>query len=118
MSILSMLRGQIWLYNSNPSVGDEIRKIRPGIIVSSNELGILRLKVIVPITGWKNEFIDVPWMVKLEVDEENGLSKTSAADTFQVRSVSQERLIEQIGIVSIANMTKIEKSLSIVLDIN
>jgi mRNA interferase MazF len=51
MSILNMLRGQVWLYNSSPSVGDEIKKIRPGVIISSDEVGILRLKVIVPITG-------------------------------------------------------------------
>lgn len=117
MSILNMLRGQIWLYNSSPSFGDEIRKIRPGIIVNNDEIGVLRLKVIVPVTGWSNDFADVPWMVKLEVDEENGLSKVSAADTFQVRSISQERLIKQLGILSIASMTKISLALSIVLDI-
>jgi mRNA interferase MazF len=113
-----MLRGQVWLYNSSPSVGDEIKKIRPGVIISSDEVGILRLKVIVPITGWSNDFADVMWMVKLEANEENGLSKTSAADTFQVRSISQERLIKQLGTLSIDNMTEISQALSVVLCIN
>jgi mRNA interferase MazF len=58
------------------------------------------------------------WMVKLEANEENGLSKTSAADTFQVRSISQERLIKQLGTLSIDNMTEISQALSVVLCIN
>lgn len=48
-----MLRGQIWLYSADPSVGDEIGKTRPCIIVSNDDIGTLRLKVIVPITGWE-----------------------------------------------------------------
>jgi mRNA-degrading endonuclease toxin of MazEF toxin-antitoxin module len=60
-----MLRGEIWLCNSTPSVGDEIRKIRPAVIVNNNEVGTLRLKVVVPITGWSNDFADVPWMVRI-----------------------------------------------------
>jgi hypothetical protein len=36
-------------------------------------------------------------MTKLEPDKENGLTKISAADSFQIRSVSQERFVKQIG---------------------
>ena len=93
MSTKSMRRGQVWLYNSNPSVGDEIGKTRPAVIVNNDEIGTLRLKIIVPITGWNNAFAGVVWMVRLEPNLENGLSKVSAADTFQVRSISQQRLI-------------------------
>lgn len=88
-----MRRGQVWLYNSNPSVGDEIGKTRPAVIVNNDEIGTLRLKIIVPITGWNDAFAGVVWMVRLEPNPENGLSKVSAADTFQVRSISQQRLI-------------------------
>jgi mRNA interferase MazF len=118
MTTRHMLRGQIWLYNSNPSVGDEIAKVRPAIIVNDNDLGILRLKIVVPITGWNDAFADAPWMVKVEPNAENGLSKTSAADTFQVRSISQERLIKQLGILSTSSMTEISRSLALVLSIH
>jgi mRNA interferase MazF len=57
-------------------------------------------------------------MVKIEVDPENSLSKTSAADTFQGRSISEERLIRQLGVLSIDTMVKISQSLAIALDIN
>jgi mRNA interferase MazF len=117
MNTKIMRRGQIWLYNANPTIGDEISKIRPAIIVNSDEIGTLRLKVIVPITGWSEVFAAVPWMVKLEPNRENQLSKPSAADTFQVRSVSQQRLIRQIGTIDDATMALISHGLAIVLNI-
>jgi mRNA interferase MazF len=117
MNTKIMRRGQIWLYNANPTIGDEISKIRPAIIVNSDEIGTLRLKVIVPITGWSEVFAAVPWMVKLEPNYANQLSKPSAADTFQVRSVSQQRLIRQIGTIDDATMVLISHGLAIVLNI-
>lgn len=113
-----MRRGQIWLFNSNPTVGDEIGKTRPAIIVNNDEIGTLGLKVVVPITGWNDAFAGVLWMVRLEPSAENGLSKTSAADTFQVRSISQQRLIRQLGILSDEQMQNISKALAVVLSIN
>jgi mRNA interferase MazF len=118
MNIKVMLRGQIWLFNSDPTIGDEIGKTRPAIIVNNDEIGTLRLKVVVPITAWNDAFASVLWMVRLEPSAENGLSKTSAADTFQVRSISQQRLTRQIGILSDEQMQNISKALAIVLCIN
>ena len=112
-----MFRGQIWLYRAAPSIGDEIGKTRPCIIVSNDEIGVLRLKVIVPITGWNDVFAKVPWMVRIEPTSENGLSKLSAADAFQVRSVSQERLIKQVGTISEEIIQEIGQALAVVLNI-
>ena len=113
-----MRRGEIWLYNANPTLGDELSKICPAIIVNSDEIGTLRLKVVVPITGWNNAFIEIPWMVRLAPSPENQLIKTSAADTFQVRSVSQQRLIRQLGSVDPTTMQSITQALAIVLKID
>ena len=112
-----MRRGEIWLYKADPTIGDEIGKTRPCIIVNNDEMGILRLKIVVPITGWNQLFDQVPWMVKIEPNTENCLTKLSVADTFQIRSVSQERLIKQIGLVSSDSMKKINQALSIILNI-
>ncbi len=112
-----MLRGQIWLYNSDPTLGDEIGKTRPAVIVNNNEIGVLRLKIVVPITGWNDAFSEVVWMVRLEPDAENNLSKLSAADTFQVRSISQQKLIRQLGTLGDETMQAISKALAIVLSI-
>jgi mRNA interferase MazF len=113
-----MKQGEIWLINLDPTVGAEIKKTRPAIIVNDNALGKLPLKIIVPITDWKDRYEIAPWMTRIEHNSINGLSKVSAADSFQIRSVSQERFVKQIGIVSEAIMDNIRIGLSKVLSID
>jgi mRNA interferase MazF len=110
-----MLRGEVWLVNLEPTVDSEIRKTRPCAIVNDDSIGVLPLKVIVPITDWKESFNIRPWMVRIEPNSENGLVKLSAADTFQIRSVAESRLVEQLGCVSDRDLALIEKALAIVL---
>jgi mRNA interferase MazF len=112
-----MKQGEIWLINLDPTIGSEIKKTRPTIIVSDNSLGKLPLKVIVPITDWKEKYNIAPWMVKIEPDSKNGLIKDSSADCFQVRSVSQERFIRKLGVISAVILDEIKTGLSKVLSI-
>jgi len=67
-----MHRGEVWLINLDPTVGTEIRKTRPAVIVNDDAVGVLPLKVIVPITDWKEHYAVAPWMVRLDPDKENG----------------------------------------------
>lgn len=112
-----MLRGEIWLVNLEPTVDSEIRKTRPCVIVNDDAIGVLPLKVIIPITDWKESFNIRPWMVRLDPDSENGLVKISAADTFQIRSVAESRLTRKIGLINENNLVSIEQALAIVLKI-
>jgi len=113
-----MRKGEIWLVRLDPTVGDEIGKTRPVVVVSDDEVGIWRLQVIVPITAWNDLFSPLDWMVRLEPSRENGLAKLSAADTFQVRSVSQQRFVRQLGTESETIMEKIAEALTIILDLD
>jgi mRNA interferase MazF len=97
MEMIFMRRGEIWQVNLDPTIGAEIKKTRPAVIISSDAIGILPLKVIVPITDWKDRYAQYPWMVSLIPSGENGLAKHSAADGFQVRSVDQSRLVKCLG---------------------
>jgi mRNA interferase MazF len=90
-----MKQGEIWLINLDPTVGAEIKKTRPAIIVSDDSLVKLPLKIIVPVTDWKDRYEIAPWMIKVEPNSKNGLNKDSSADCFQVRSVSQERFVKK-----------------------
>jgi len=49
-----MKQSEIWLINLDPTIGSEIRKTRPAIIVNDDILGKLPLKIIVPITDLIN----------------------------------------------------------------
>lgn len=51
-----MRKGEIWLINLDPTVGAEIRKTRPAVIVSEDAIGLLPLRVIVPLTDWKDRY--------------------------------------------------------------
>jgi len=112
-----MNNGDIWLINLDPSIGAEIHKIRPAIIVSSDAVGTLPLKVIIPVTDWKSHYSRVPWIVKLLPDNTNNLSKISGADAFQVRSVSRERFVKKIGKSDKNTMKKVRDALKEVFEI-
>jgi mRNA interferase MazF len=112
-----MHKGEIWLINLDPTIGAEIRKTRAAVIVSEDAIGILPLRIIVPITDWKDRYAIAPWMVRLDPNERNGLSKSSAADAFQIRSVSHERFISQLGIVSEFVLQDILKAIRIAIGI-
>jgi mRNA interferase MazF len=113
-----MKQNEVWLINLDPTVGAEIKKTRPAIIVNDNALGKLPLKIIVPVTDWKDRYEIAPWMVKIEADNRNGFTKDSSADCFQIRSVSQDRFVKQIGEVSDVIMDEIRIGLSKVLSID
>ncbi len=110
-----MHRGDVWLINLDPTVGAEIKKTRPAAIVSDDAIGVLPLKVIVPLTEWRDRYSVAAWLVRVEPDGENGLDKSSAADAFQVRSVAQERFVRQVGKLSATVMDEITRALATVL---
>lgn len=112
-----MKRGEVWLVNLDPTIGAEIRKTRPAVIVSHDALGKLPLRVIVPITTWQDAFRTADWHVRIKAGKENGLERDSSADTFQVRSISDRRLIRKLGVVDDSEMEQISRGIKIVLDL-
>jgi len=102
-----MKQGEIWLVDLDPTLGAEMNKTRPALIVNDNKLGKLPLKVIVPITAWKDHYSIAPWMIKIEPDEKNGLDKISSIDCFQIRSISHQRLVEKIGEITSDEINKV-----------
>ncbi|MDW7754553.1 MAG: type II toxin-antitoxin system PemK/MazF family toxin [Brevefilum sp.] len=110
-----MDRGEVWLINLDPTVGAEIKKSRPAVIVNVDEVGVLPLRVIVPITTWKDHYSQAPWLVKITPTKQNGLDQTSTADAFQIRSLSIERFIHSIGKVDSEKLSSIFEAVQIVL---
>jgi mRNA interferase MazF len=113
-----MNQGEIWLINLDPTLGAEIKKTRPAVIVNDNSLGRLPLKIIVPVTDWKDSYKVAAWMVKIEPDNENNLKKISAADCFQVRSISELRFVSHIGKVDHDIFERIKEGLARVFSIS
>lgn len=112
-----MKQGEIWLINLDPTIGAEIKKTRPTIIVNENSIGKLQLKVVAPITDWKDYYEMAPWMIKISPKRTNGFTKTSTVDCFQVRSKSENQIDNKLGMIDIETLEKIKKSLAKVLSI-
>ena len=115
MVMISMKRGEIWQINLEPTIGAEMKKMRPALIINNDALGKLPLKIIAPITDWKEQYSNYPWMVKITPSEQNGLTKTSAVDCFQIRNVSVERFVTMIGFVEPIIITKVQQAFSQVI---
>lgn len=90
-------RGEIWSVQFDPQVGQEIGKVRPALVISSDSVGRLPLRIVVPITDWKQHYGGFPWFVHLPPTSTNGLTKESGADAFQLKSVAIARFKTQRG---------------------
>jgi mRNA interferase MazF len=110
-------RGEIWLVNFDPTVGAEIRKVRPAIVISSDAIGKLPIKLIAPVTDWKQYFSQNFWHVKIEPSAVNGLAKTSAIDALQLRGVDLQRFIRKLGNVAEFTMLEIAVAIATVIEL-
>ncbi len=113
---ISPKRGEVWLVNFDPTVGSEIRKVRPAVVISSDTIGKLPIKLIAPITDWKPYFASNIWHVKIDPDSSNGLAKTSAVDALQLRGVDRQRLIRKLGQLSAIAMEEITIAIAAVIE--
>jgi len=96
-------RYEIYLVKLNPTVGSEIQKTRPCIVISPNEMNILKTVIVAPMTSKGFDFIFRP---KIKFEKKNGLVLLD-----QIRAVDKTRLIKKIGNVDKSTSKKISKIL-------
>jgi mRNA interferase MazF len=92
-----MHRGEIHLVDLNPTRGAGIYKARPCVIVSNDDIGILPLKVVIPLIGHKPSHDNKSWLVPISPTAKNGLSKSSTVDALNISSVSDGRFLKHLG---------------------
>jgi len=112
-----MKRGDIFFANLNPTVGSEIQKIRPVLIVSNNANNRVGTTItIVPITS--NTSNVYPFEVLLET-KNSGLQKKSKAQCHQIRTISKLRIQgKRAGLVNASTMSMVNNALQLHLDLN
>ena len=93
-----------------------MQKTRPAVVLSSNRLGRLPLRLVVPLTGWNPGYADLAWMSYVEATQISGLTKSSAADAFQTRGVSLERFSDKIGTLSEEALAEIAEALALTVE--
>jgi len=106
-----MKRGEVWWVNFDPSVGGEIRKKRPAIIVSNDAANKYLNRVqVVPVTS-KAEHL-YPGEAHVAV-----AGKIGKAMADQVATVSKLRLSKRIGVLSAADLKKVGEAIKVQLDL-
>ena len=96
----ALARGDVHLVGLDPTLGSEIKKTRPCLIVSPDELNQhLRTVIVAPMTTGGQAY---PWRVACRFQNRSGFV---ALD--QLRTVDSERLIKRLGRLSAATTTEV-----------
>ena len=101
--VVDVNRFEIYLVRLNPTVGSEIQKTRPCIIISPNEMNILKTVIVAPMTSKGFDFIFRP---KIKFEKKDGLVLLD-----QIRTVDKTRLVKKLGIVDKKTSQNISKML-------
>lgn len=114
--MIEIYRGDILLADLEPTVGMEIKKTRP-VVVISNDVANMRSQLIciIPITSQKPELIRI---FEVQLDACKGLDKNSKAVVNQLRTIDKARLVKKLGSVSKATMKKINATIKMHLDLD
>lgn len=106
-----MKRNEVWWVKFDPSIGGEIQKRRPAVIVSNDASNKFLNRVqVIPLTSRTERLYPSEALVIIE-------GKESKAMADQLATVSKERLTQRLGILSSEDMHKIEEAIKIQLDI-
>ena len=106
-----MKRGEVWWVNFDPSVGGEVRKKRPAVIISNNAANQFLNRVqVVPLTSSVGKLYPSESYIILR-------GKRTKAMADQLTTVSKKRLINQAGTLSKTELEGIERAIMMQLDL-
>jgi mRNA interferase MazF len=110
--------GSIWLVNFDPSIGTEIRKTRPAIIISGTLFNQRRKVTVLPITSSSPDSRLLPAVVALEPDATNGLTIDSFVVCIDPMTFDKQRLVRQLGILNSDKIRQVQSILRSYLELD
>lgn len=113
-AVIYLRRGEIYLVNFDPTIGSEIRKTRPAIVLQ-NDIANRHspITIVAAITSQFDEPL-YPTEVLIKAPE-GGMSVDSVALLNQIRSIDKQRLVKRLGAVKPETMALVERALQISL---
>ena len=110
-------RGEIYLVGFDPTVGHEIRKTRPALIVQNDVSN--RYSSVTIVAAISSQFSDPPYPREVVIDPGgSGLAKRSAVILNQIRSIDRQRLLKRLGSLSTLTMRRVDEGLRISLGLH
>jgi mRNA interferase MazF len=107
-------RGEIYLVRFDPTIGHEIQKSRPAVIIQNDVSN--RYSPITIVAAISSQFSQPPFPREVVIEpEESGLPRRSAVITNQIRSVDRERLMARLGQLSASSLRRVDEALKISL---
>lgn len=104
-----MLRGEVWWVSFAGSIGGEVRKTRPAVIVSNNAANRHSNRIqVVPLSSQTGKLYPCEALVSV-----GGMESKAMAD--QIMTVSKERLTDRVGLLSSADMHGVDVAIRIQL---
>lgn len=107
-------RGEIYWVNLDPTIGSEIAKTRPALIISNNVGNQYADRVIVAPLTTANVTKVYPFEVKLE-EGEGGVAQTSKVLLDQIRTVDKSRLGRKLGTLPAARIEEVNRAIRLSL---
>jgi mRNA interferase MazF len=111
----SLRRGEIYLCSFDPTIGHEIKKTRPALVIQ-NDVGnrYSPLTIVAAITSTVSP---VPYPVEVVIDPTagNGLDVRCSIRLDQIRTVDRLRLVRRLGVVDSPTMAKVDETIKISL---
>jgi mRNA interferase MazF len=104
-------RGEIWWVRLDPTVGSEIRKTRPCVVLTSNVLNDRR-KTVVVIPLSSSPQASPPLLIPVDCE-----GRPAVAVIDQIRAMAKERLDRRIGVLSAQELAAIEDGVREILEI-
>jgi mRNA interferase MazF len=97
---LVMVRGEVHLVRLDPTLGSEIQKTRPCVVVSPDELNAhLRTLIVAPMTTSGRAY---PWRIRCRFQKRSGYIVLD-----QLRTVDRERLVKRLGVLTATTLTEV-----------
>jgi len=92
-------RFEIWLVQLDPTRGSEIKKKRPCVVISPDEMSVLKTAIVAPMTS---KGFSYPTRIQYTFQDKKGLILLD-----QMRAVDKSRLIQKLGVISQSAQIKI-----------
>ena len=113
--VAALRRGEIYLCSFDPTVGHEIKKTRPALVIQ-NDVGN-RYSPLTIVAAITSAISPVPYPVEVVIDPTagNGMVVRSSIRLDQIRTVDRQRLARRLGVVDSAIITQVDQALKISL---